>query len=214
MAHDELDVDLQRLYKFRCKYGYCPPLVCGVRPVDEWEDGSVDSSATSAYRIQSRGYYNDADKQGCNLWKYPKYRDAEECLDACIDSVEEARAEGRTTNYGCVGNFPLDKEIPWQRYSGLDPDMVNVRGKCVCDHMLVNTLADTIVDALPIIAQVGYYLVMSTLKLVIDVGASVIPGVGRILDAGLGETAPFRSSFLFCPSFGRPVSPLPLPDWS
>ncbi|KAK4119786.1 glycoside hydrolase family 18 protein [Parathielavia appendiculata] len=122
----------------------------------------------------------------CHLWKYPKYRYKDECLDACIDAVEQAKEQGRTTNYSRVGNFPLDQEIPWTLWPGAGAsDMLFVPGKCVCDHTLVNFLADTIVEALPIIAQVGCYVVMSAFKLVLDVGLAAIPGVGRILDAGL-----------------------------
>ncbi|KAH6851101.1 glycoside hydrolase family 18 protein [Chaetomium sp. MPI-CAGE-AT-0009] len=188
MAWDELNVDLQRLCKLACKYGFCPPGSCTTPVVDEYEDGSVDSGL-SLGGIADRDRYYDLDKKTCNLWKYPQYRDSEECLDACIDAVEEAKAEGRTTNYGCVGHFPLDKPIPWIRYSGGTQDMLYVSGKCVCDNMLVNFFADAIIDALPVIAQIGCYVVMSALKLVLDVGLQAIPGVGKILDAGLDAVA-------------------------
>lgn len=85
-------------------------------------------------------------------------------------------------------------------------------GKCICDNYLINEIADTVIEALPIIAQVclmfhlsqanygthdnasrtqlitqiGCYILMSSLKLLLDVGADLIPGVGKILDAGLG----------------------------
>lgn len=75
-------------------------------------------------------------------------------MSACIDAIEEAKEEGRTTNYGCVGHFPLDQPIPWIGWSGGAQDMLYVTGKCVCDNMLVNFFADAIIDALPIIAQV------------------------------------------------------------
>ena len=69
--------------------------------------------------------------------------------------MEAAKAAGRTYNYGCVGHFPLDKELPWVAFGGsLDPDNVYVDGKCVCDNVLVNTIANLVIDALPIIAQV------------------------------------------------------------
>ncbi|KAK4233824.1 hypothetical protein C8A03DRAFT_47714 [Achaetomium macrosporum] len=188
MAWDELNVDLQRLGKFACKYGYCPPDSCTTPVVDEYEDGSVDSSVDLG-GMMDRGKYNDLQTQ-CMLFKYPEYRDPENCLAECIDEVEAAKAEGRTTNYGCVGNFPLDKDLPWTRYPGSqDPDNVYVPGKCVCDNMLVNFIADTIIDTLPIIAQIGCYVVMSTFKLVLDVGLQAIPGAGKILDAGLDTVA-------------------------
>lgn len=43
MSWNELDVDYQRLCKFACKYGFCPPDICGEPVVDAWDDGSVDS---------------------------------------------------------------------------------------------------------------------------------------------------------------------------
>ncbi|KAK4118928.1 carbohydrate-binding module family 24 protein [Parathielavia appendiculata] len=184
VAWDDFNADMNRLCKFACKYGFCPPKSCTTPVVDEYDDGTVDP--TNLGGIMDRDKYNDLDKKTCNLWKYPKYRYKEECLDACIDAVEQAKEQGRTTNYGCVGNFPLDQEIPWTLWPGAGAsDMLYVPGKCVCDHTLVNFFADTIVEALPIIAQVGCYVVMSAFKLVLDVGLAAIPGVGKILDAGL-----------------------------
>lgn len=59
-------------------------------------------------------------------------------------------------------------------------------GQCLCDNWLLNEIADTIIEALPIIAQIGCYILMSSLKLVLDIGLQAIPGVGKALDAGLG----------------------------
>ncbi|CAI4211293.1 unnamed protein product [Parascedosporium putredinis] len=41
------------------------------------------------------------------------------------------------------------------------------------------------IDALPIIAQIGCYVLMSAFKLVLDIRLQAIPGVGKTLDAGL-----------------------------
>jgi hypothetical protein len=60
----------------------------------------------------------------------------------------------------------------------------------------VNELADTVIEALPIIAQIGCYILMSSIKLVLDIGLQAIPGVGKALDAGLGTFIP-SSFFLF-----------------
>ncbi|KAL2130078.1 hypothetical protein VTI74DRAFT_6916 [Chaetomium olivicolor] len=177
MAGDEMNVDLQRLCKFACKYGYCPPDSCTTPVVDEYEDGSVDSSIGLG-GIMDRDKYNNLQNQ-CMLFKYPKFRIPDNCLAECIDEVEAAKAEGRTTNYGFVGNFPLDQDLPWTVYPGSpDPENVYVPGKCVCGNMLVNFVADALIDALPIIAQ-----------LVLDVGLQAIPGIGKILDAGLDAVA-------------------------
>jgi hypothetical protein len=48
---------------------------------------------------------------------------------------------------------------------GNDPDMVYATGRCVCDNTLVNFFADTIVEALPIIAQV---CLLTFFRVVID----------------------------------------------
>ncbi|KAL2134930.1 hypothetical protein VTI74DRAFT_10423 [Chaetomium olivicolor] len=100
--------------------------------------------------------YNDLDKWTCNLWKYPRYRDSEETLDACIDAVEQAKEQGRTTNYSCVGHFPLDQEIPWSIWPGASaPDMLFVPGKRVCDNTLVNFLPTPSSKPYPLLPRSG-----------------------------------------------------------
>jgi hypothetical protein len=59
-------------------------------------------------------------------------------------------------------------------------------GQCLCDNWIINEIADTVIEAMPIIAQIGCYIVMSSLKLVLDIGLEAIPGVGKALQAGLG----------------------------
>jgi hypothetical protein len=61
-------------------------------------------------------------------------------------------------------------------------------GKCFCDNIF-NTIADTIIEPLPIIAQIGSYMVMSTIKLIVHLGTQFIPAVGKIIDSGLDATA-------------------------
>ncbi|EQB59460.1 hypothetical protein CGLO_00145 [Colletotrichum gloeosporioides Cg-14] len=65
--------------------------------------------------------------------------------------------------------------------------------------MLINEIADTVLEALPIIAQIWCYVLISSLKLVLDVSASLIPGVGKILDAGLdmATTAAQMAAYLY-----------------
>jgi len=161
-AWDEFDVDLQRLCKFACKYGFCPADSCTTPVVDEWEDDSVDSSKpTGGLWDKPRNYAENS--QQCLIYKNPKFRDVgpDQCAHACATQVEAAKAENRTTNYGCVGNFPLDKPIPWQTYPGSSSPAEYVTGRCVCDNTLVNILADTVIEALPIIAQVCWLLLSS-----------------------------------------------------
>jgi hypothetical protein len=189
ISWDEFDVDLMQLCKFSCKYGFCPEHTCGVPVVDEWDDGSVDGRTGDLYIIDQKRAENS---QGCMVYKTGKNRDSSvaTCRNTCSVAIEAAKAEGRTTNYGCMGFFPLDQDIPWAEYPGTsDPDMVYAPGRCFCDNMFINIIADTVLEALPIIAQIGCYIVMSTIKLVIDVGTQFIPGAGRILDSGLDAAA-------------------------
>ncbi|KAK3343465.1 hypothetical protein B0T25DRAFT_554385 [Lasiosphaeria hispida] len=88
---------------------------------------------------------------------------------------------------GCVGLFPLDKPIPWDYQFQADSGQVFRR--CKCDHGFVNIVADLVVDSMPAIAQIGCYIVMSTLKLVIDVGVNFISG-SKIVDIGLDTNDP------------------------
>lgn len=158
VAWDEQDVDLQRLCKFACKYGFCPPDTCGTPVVDEWEDGPVDSNQPSGGLWDKEKNYNE-NRLHCFIFKDGSKRDisTEMCYaNACKQVVDEATAEGRTTNYGCVGHFPLDQPIPWLPYPGNNkPGWEYTIGRCSCDNGLVNWFADTIIDALPIIAQVS-----------------------------------------------------------
>ncbi|KAK8848573.1 chitinase [Apiospora arundinis] len=73
------------------------------------------------------------------------------------------------------------------------------KGKCSCDKMLVNVLAETVLEAMPKIAQIGCYMVMSTLKTVLDVGLNFIPGVGKAISAGLNmvTTAAQTAAYLY-----------------
>lgn len=137
VAWDDFDVDYQRLCEFACKYGFCPPDTCGLQVVDEWDDGSVDSDGGYADGIQNKAKNYEVNKWQCQVFKTPRYRDSSvhQCWPACRETVEAAQAAGRTTNYGCVGFWPLDEPIPWTQYSGSnDPDMVYATGRCVRQH--------------------------------------------------------------------------------
>ncbi|KAK4072464.1 CAZyme family GH18 and CBM24 [Trichoderma harzianum] len=179
MAWDIWDVDLNRLCKFSCKYGYCPQDICTDIPKEDEGEEEPDT-----------GYFNYTDArwqnaQHCLLFKDPQYRDVSvnQCKPVCQAALDDAEKEGRTSNYGCIGNFPVDKEIPWEKYPGASYEVAP--GQCLCDNMLINEIADFVLDALPIIAQIGCYILMSSLKLVLEVGLEFIPGVGKPLDAGL-----------------------------
>ncbi|RYO80140.1 hypothetical protein DL764_009933 [Monosporascus ibericus] len=171
IAWDELDLDLNRLCKFACKHGYCPEAICTHRVVDKDEDGLV--------------FIGDPTK--------PNYDE-----ESDRSAIEAAKEEGRTTNYGCVGHFPVDKPIPWIR-TPPEGDYI-VIGRCSCDNWLVNEIMDAVIEAMPIIAQIGCYMLMSSLKFVLDVGLNFATGgAGRALSAGLdmATTAAQMASYLY-----------------
>ncbi|KAH6688887.1 glycoside hydrolase family 18 protein [Plectosphaerella plurivora] len=188
IAYDEFDVDIQRLCKFACKYGFCPEDTCAQPVVDEWEDGIIEPQEPMVDTRAIRDYL----KFQCDVFKTRKNSDfsKEKCRKACKPKIDEAIANGATTtNYGCMGFFEIGKPIPWAQFPGTsDPDWVVAPGQCMCDNFLLNEIADIVIDALPIIAQIGCYIVMSSLKLILDIGLDAIPA-GRIVNAGMDAAA-------------------------
>ncbi|KAK0648397.1 hypothetical protein B0T16DRAFT_370797 [Cercophora newfieldiana] len=197
VALDNFNVDKNRLCKFACKYGYCPEDGCTKLEKEDAEstwapgggkdDAYFDKYDPADYHLNAyevRG----ANNKKCTIYEHGMYRDRTmaKCEAICKPEVDKAKAEGRTTNYGCAGLFPLDKPLPWD-YT-FSSDVGEIYGRCVCDHGLVNILADLVIEAMPAIAQIGCYIAMSTLKLIVDIGVNFIPG-GKILDFGLDAVA-------------------------
>jgi hypothetical protein len=152
IAWDESDVDLNRLCKFACRYGYCPDDVC-TTPVEGPDmSGPVEVGDDNEYFNYTDARWQNSQK--CVLFKDPKYRDVSVnmCKPVCQDALDEAKEEGRTSNYGCMGFFPLNKEIPWEKPPGTST--AAAPGQCLCDNWLLNEIADTVLEALPMIAQV------------------------------------------------------------
>jgi hypothetical protein len=155
VAWDSFNVDINRLCKFACRYNYCPQAICtiplnGPDPTGIVEVGDTpgEFNQTEAMRLNS---------QTCLLYKNPALRDVSvmQCKPACQEALDEAAEDGRTGNYGCIGFYPLDKSIPWQRSPMRSTELV-APGKCLCDHFVLNELADTVIEALPMIAQVSH----------------------------------------------------------
>ncbi|KAF2132617.1 carbohydrate-binding module family 24 protein [Dothidotthia symphoricarpi CBS 119687] len=193
IAWDELDVDLNRLCRFACKHGYCPDNVCTHPIVEPDEDGIVMYDPENDPTQFDYDAARKANEMNCLIYKDPEFRDASvnQCYAPCKPAMDEAEAEGRTTNYGCVGFFPTAQYpdgIPWQKYPGTSYEVAPA--KCSCDNWLLNEIADTIIEALPIIAQIGCYILMSSLKFVLDVGVNFLTGgAGKAIDAGLDMAA-------------------------
>ena len=90
-------------------------------------------------------------------------------------------------------------------------------GVCLCDNWVLNEVADAVLEAMPMIAQVylfdsrtsehseltftqiSCYVLMSSLKFVLNIGAQFIPIVGKALDAGLGMSYCTGSWWLVSP---------------
>lgn len=153
MAIDQFDVDLNRLCKFACKYGYCPNDICvSVPNKEEDKEGPILLG-------EGENFFNYTDARWQNAHHCLIYRDTRlrqasmaQCEPICTPQLEEAKKEDRTSSYGCVGNFPLDRDIPWTTIPGTSD--LSVPGTCNCDNALVNEIADFVIEAMPIIAQV------------------------------------------------------------
>ncbi|KAF2421787.1 glycoside hydrolase family 18 protein [Tothia fuscella] len=181
IAWNDADVDTNRLCKFACKYGFCPDDVCTIIEIPEPEPAVFDEDyAYNSTEIRRRNW------ERCIVYKDPQYRDlsVQQCKEVCKPEVDAAIAEGRTTNYGCIGFYPLEKAIPWTEFQASRYGLV-ANGQCVCDNWLMNEIVDTFIEALPAISQIGCYILMSSFKFVLDLGANFIPGAGKALDAGL-----------------------------
>jgi hypothetical protein len=147
----EGNVDINKLCNFACKRNYCPSDICEAKPKLEYSDEELDAE-------------QDGDKiRLLNSEKCIVFKDNEEqtdfqlahCKNICKEQIEEAQEQGRTTNYGCVGFWPGEKKIPWDQPPGFS--FAVAAGRCSCDNWFINEIADTILEALPMIAQVSLH---------------------------------------------------------
>jgi hypothetical protein len=112
IAWDGDDVDLNRLCLFACKYGYCPDEVCTTIPKDD----VVITDDDNPY-----GFDYDAARQEnakrCFIYQDRSLRDysVKQCYNTCKPQLDAAKEAGKTSNYGCMGFWPLDKPIPWEK---------------------------------------------------------------------------------------------------
>ncbi|CAG8961705.1 hypothetical protein HYFRA_00006245, partial [Hymenoscyphus fraxineus] len=162
-----------RLCLFACKHGYCPDDVCTKKPKDDVVIADADNPNTGFDYASAR----EQNSRRCLIYQNRALRDNSvmQCYNTCKPQLDAAAEAGRTSNYGCMGFYPLDKAIPWEKPPGTGYWVAP--GQCLCDNWLLNEIADTVIEALPAIAQIGCYILMSSLKLVLDIGLSAIPGV-------------------------------------
>lgn len=156
-AWDSSHLDMNRLCAFSCRYGSCPPEVCsdGLTQQDEDEDEDeglyeITPGSDSLYKTRVTVH------KECHVFEMGSLRQTSinQCKGQCGEKLREAEAEGRVSNYGCMGLFPLDKPIPWIKINGFPSRMA--AGKCVCDDMLINTIAESVIEAMPMIAAVRH----------------------------------------------------------
>ncbi|KAF1961724.1 hypothetical protein CC80DRAFT_531556 [Byssothecium circinans] len=143
---------------------------------------SSTSSKTSFTSAVATDYFDYsgarlANSQNCQIFDPPDFKaTSDQCYNACRTQIDEAKTEKRTTSYGCVAFTPLNEKMKWYKWPG---------GKCSCDNAFINELADTIIDALPAIAQIGCFIIMSSLRLVFEKALEAIPEVGTAVNAGM-----------------------------
>jgi hypothetical protein len=150
VAWDESDVVAHQLCRFACKYGYCPDTVCTTPKAGRDDDVvTSDEVGIDTYDIRTQNLKNCQLADDTRLWHIA----TEQCKRYCQPVLDAAAAEGRTSNYGCVVWQPAGAPDPWHYTSGIPGKVAN--GECNCDNMLINFFADTILEAIPIIAQVN-----------------------------------------------------------
>ncbi|OAX82110.1 hypothetical protein ACJ72_03545 [Emergomyces africanus] len=159
MAWDEKDVEMNRLCKFSCKYGECPKDICE----QQGSDDEVDIPDIDDLKNEP-GYLDEYTERSKNshkcvmFQKYyndPKYKGLQS--DQCYKPCEEVPGVSSKT----------------------------ALGTCLCDHYALDFFAETFLEALPAVAQIGCYILMSVLKLVVDLASTVLPPAGEAVKAGL-----------------------------
>jgi hypothetical protein len=149
----EIDVDINKLCNFACKRNYCPSDICEAKPKVEYSDedlsavNDLDGDEVRRQNAERCVVFKDDEEQND--------RQVTHCKEVCKEQIQEAQELGRTTNYGCVGFWPGAKTIPWEQPAGFGSAVAG--GRCACDNWLINEIADTVLGAMPMIAQVCLY---------------------------------------------------------
>ncbi|KAF2814094.1 uncharacterized protein BDZ99DRAFT_567780 [Mytilinidion resinicola] len=102
-----------------------------------------------------------------------------QCNDVCGEAVAKAIAAGQMGSTTCL---VLGGDIKWEVVSG---NLKVAPAQCSCNNNFLNQFADLLMEALPIIAEIGCDLLMGMLQLVVEVGALAIPGVGEAIDGAM-----------------------------
>jgi hypothetical protein len=153
IAWDEDDVELNQLCRFGCKYGYCPGTVC-TTPIVDLDAGDRPEDAMNSPNYVDTGDIRYQNQKNCYLSQDPREWGSAiaQCKSWCTPYIKQAEAQGRTTNYGCVVWQPKGAPDPYHTLCGQSGKWA--KGECNCDSVLVNEIADTVLEAMPAIAQV------------------------------------------------------------
>ncbi|KAF2429075.1 hypothetical protein EJ08DRAFT_306237 [Tothia fuscella] len=116
--------------------------------------------------------------KSCTLFDPPN-RDSSlaQCKFICGESVAKAQAADQISSISCISIG----EPKWDKQNGIKAAIAN----CSCNNPLINELATDFVSALPALAEIGCNIIMSSINLVINLGALAIPGVGAAVDGGM-----------------------------
>lgn len=151
-AADEFNLEYNRLCRFACQYGICPQDAC----IDKGE-GKEKSEVQPPAPIPTE-YYNrreETEDLRCQIFKDTRHAHItyKRCEHACRHVIAKAKEDGQEwSNWGCVGAFPLNEPIPWKRDECVDADYAV--GECNCNNWLANEIMTTVIEAMPVIAQV------------------------------------------------------------
>ncbi|KAK1475638.1 hypothetical protein CABS01_03915 [Colletotrichum abscissum] len=154
VAWDDTNTDLNILCKFACKYGHCPQDICTSR-IDGPDTSDIDIVVTDPEDpLNYIRRVKQSNSKNCNIYKEPQHWDYQKksCDSICKPETDQAKKEGKMSNAFCLGFWPIDKPIPWQK---IGPDTTIAGGKCECNNPLVNEFADIVLDGMPQMAQVS-----------------------------------------------------------
>ncbi|KAF2141539.1 uncharacterized protein K452DRAFT_298254 [Aplosporella prunicola CBS 121167] len=101
-----------------------------------------------------------------------------DCLGVCGDAYKKKAEAGDMASIGCVG-----VDVHYEVEPGTKLKVA--QGNCSCNNAFLNEIAETVIEALPAIAEIGCELTMSALSVVLEVGEAIVPEVGETLDAGM-----------------------------
>lgn len=167
-AFEDQNDEMNILCLFACSHGHCPESFCDTDPTPAQREHSdqfvcitsdLDHGAPEC-KEKGTDVTGDARKQNadnCAIFEDPGESQAfkiADCFNFCKPQLDAGAAAGNTTNYGCVGHFPLDKPIPYQ-YDGRAKGHGVAIGKCQCNNPLVTEIAEFVIEGLAIAAEVS-----------------------------------------------------------